>query len=89
MTPHENISLKIQELSLAVQTNNPGMPSLLRDIHHNLKQDPEIVTLLSAEDVAAIIAGLSKQTMTTISTQILSKSKGKKLSDISDDDLGL
>lgn len=90
MTPHENISLKIAELSSSLLSSHPSMPSLLRDIHHNLKQDPELVTLLSPSEVAAIVSGLSKQTQTTISTQILSsKSKGKKVSDLSDDDLGL
>jgi hypothetical protein len=89
MTPHESISLKIAELSDSILSSHPTMPSLLRDIHHNLKQDPELVTLLSSSEVAAIVSGLSRQTQTTISTQILTKSKGKKVSDLSDDDLGL
>ena len=90
MTPHQNISLKIEELSAAILSSHPSMPSLLRDIHHNLKQDPELVTLLSPQEVSRIVAGLSKQTQTTISTQILkSPSRGKKVSDLSDDDLGL
>lgn len=89
MTPHENISLKIAELSSSILSSHPSMPSLLRDIHHNLKQDPELVTLLSPQDVATIVSGLSRQTQTTIATQILTKSKGKKVSDLSDDDLGL
>lgn len=89
MTPHETISLKITELSSSILSSHPSMPSLLRDIHHNLKQDPELVTLLSPQEVASIISGLSRQTQTTISTQILTKSRGKKVSELSDDDLGL
>jgi hypothetical protein len=87
MTPHEAISIKIQELYNSVQQTLPNMPTLLRDIHSNLKQDPEIVTLLSPEQVAIIVSGLSKQTQTTITTSILSGSKGKSLKKISVDDI--
>tara|TARA_R110000868_G_scaffold402362_1_gene678619 strand:+ start:550 stop:813 length:264 start_codon:yes stop_codon:yes gene_type:complete len=87
MTPHEIISLKIAELQVAVQASLPRMPTLLREIHANLKQDPEIVTLLSAAQVAIIVSGLSKQTQTTITTSILSGGKGKSLKTISVDDI--
>ena len=87
MTPHEIISIKIAELAAAVQATLPNMPTLLREIHSNLKTDPEIVTLLSPEQVSIIVSGLSKQTQTTITTSILSGSKGKSLKKISVDDI--
>jgi len=87
MTPHEIISIKIQELYDAVQSTLPNMPTLLREIHSNLKQDPEIVTLLTPEQVSIIVSGLSKQTQTTITTSILTGSKGKSLKKISVDDI--
>ena len=87
MTPHEIISLKIAELQVAVQASLPRMPTLLREIHANLKQDPKIVTLLSPAQVAIIVGGLSKQTQTTITTSILSGGKGKSLKTISVDDI--
>ena len=87
MTPHEIIQLKISELQLAVQATLPNMPTLLRDIHSNLKQDPELVTLLTPNEVSIIVSGLSKQTQTTITTSILSGSKGKSLKKISVDDI--
>jgi len=87
MTPHEIISLKISELQVAVRATLPNMPALLRDIHQNLKADPEIVTLLDASQVAIIVSGLSKQTQTTITTQVLSGKKGKSLSKVSVDDV--
>lgn len=87
MTPHEVISLKIQELHSAILSSHPTMPTLLREIHGNLKQDPELTTLLSAEEVKTIILGLSKQTQTTITTAILSSNKGKSLKKISVDDI--
>jgi DNA polymerase III psi subunit len=87
MTPHEILSIKIAELQQSVQASLPNMPTLLRDIHANLKLDPEIVTLLSPEQVSIIVAGLSKQTSTTITTSILSGGKGKSLKKISVDDI--
>jgi hypothetical protein len=87
MTPHEIISHKISELQLAVQSSLPNMPTLLREIHGNLKQDTEIVTLLTPQEVSIIVSGLSKQTQTTITTSILSGSKGKSLKKISVDDI--
>jgi ribosomal protein L6P/L9E len=63
------------------------MPTLLREIHQTLKQDPENVTLLTPEEVAIIISGLSKQTSTQITTSILSGAKGKSLKKISLDDI--
>jgi hypothetical protein len=87
MTPHEIISIKIQELYDAVQSTLPNMPTLLREIHSNLKQDPEIVTLLTPEQISIIVSGLSKQTQTTITTSILTGSKGKSLKKISVDDI--
>ena len=86
-TSHEAISIKIAELYEAVQQTLPNMPTLLRDIHQNLKQDPEIVTLLSPEQVSIIVSGLSKQTQTTIISSVISGSKGKSLKKISVDDI--
>jgi nucleoside-triphosphatase THEP1 len=87
MTPHEIISLKIAELYDAVQQTLPSMPTLLRTIHANLKTDPELVTLLTTDEVAIIVSGLSKQTQTTITTQVLSGGKGKSMKKISVDDI--
>lgn len=87
MTPHELISFKISELYDAVQKTLPNMPVLLRDIHTNLKADPELVTLLDPDEIAVIVSGLSKQTQTTITTAIVSGTKGKSLKKISVDDI--
>lgn len=86
-TAHEALSIKIAELEQTLITAHPSMPTLLRVIHGNLKQDPELTTLLSAEEVSVIVRGLSFQTQTTITTSILTKGKGKALSKVSVDDI--
>ena len=87
MIPHEIISLKISELSASILAAHPQMPTLLRDIHSALKLDPDLVTILAPEEVAVIVRGLSIQTQTTITTSILSGSKGKSLKKVSVDDI--
>lgn len=86
-TSHIEISIKISELEDCLKQSHPSMPELLRDIHRNLQQDPEIVTLLTPLEVSIIVKGLSVQTQTTITTSIISGSKGKALKKISLDDI--
>ena len=87
MTPHETISLKIAELSAAITSSLPSMHTLLRTIHANIKNDPELVTILSPEQVGIIVSGLMRQTQTTIATSVLSGGKGKSMKKISLDDI--
>lgn len=87
ITSYEAISLKISELQASLLIQDPMMPHLLRDIHQTLKMDPENVTLLSSDQVAIIVSGLSKQTQTTITSSILSGAKGKSLKKVSVDDI--
>ena len=87
ISAHTEISIKIAELDEALKLAHPQMPTLLRTIHRNLQLDPEIVTLLSPQEVATIVKGLSVQTNTTITTSIVSGSKGKSLKKISMDDI--
>jgi len=87
MTPHESMSLKIAELAASVQATLPNMPTLLRDIHSILKNDSDLVSILTPEEIGVIVSGLSKQTQTTITTSVLSGGKGKSLKKVSIDDI--
>lgn len=87
MTPHESMSLKIAELSVSVRATLPNMPTLLRDIHTILKNDSDLVSVLSPEEVGIIVSGLAAQTQTTITNSVLSGGKGKSLKKISVDDI--
>ncbi len=80
------IKQKLAELENALLEKLPGMPTLLRDIHRQLKKDPEIVTLLSEEECGILVEGLKKQTSTAIATSAL-KTKTKSQSKMTVDDL--
>jgi hypothetical protein len=80
-TPSNSQAFEVQEkllsLEAALLEGTPNMPQLLRDIHRNLKKDPDIVTLLSEDECAILVQGLKVQTNTEISTKAL-KTGGRK-----------
>jgi hypothetical protein len=79
MTPIEQLREKVLSLQTALLEANPTMPVLLREIHQNLKQDEEIVTILSEEEIGIIVQGLMKQTNTVILASVAKKGTGKAL----------
>jgi hypothetical protein len=68
---------KLASLEQQLIAGTPGMATLLRDIHKVLKQDPDVVTMLSEEECSILVRGLKKQTATEIATKA-TKSKPKK-----------
>ena len=77
----------IQDLSDKLLSQHPEMPHLLRKIHQTLKANPEVVTLLSEEQIGVIVNGLSRQTQTTIATSLATGKKGKSIKSIGISDL--
>ena len=66
----------IANLSNLILESHPTLPVLLRTIHTQLNSDPELVTLLSEDEIGIIVKGLSKQTNTVINA-IAAKPKSK------------
>ena len=75
MTPVEQIQEQALKLEQALLAANPQMPLLLRQIHTQLKTDPENVTLLDEDSIARIVKGLTKQTQTEIATIAMASKK--------------
>lgn len=55
---YQRVKEKMAELEEALETALPNFPIILRDIHNSLRSDPDIVTLLSEEEIAVIVRGL-------------------------------
>ena len=72
------IKEKLAQLQERLETQAPGLATLLRDIHQTLKKDPDTVTLLSEEECSVLVRGLKKQTATEIATSALKNKSGKK-----------
>ena len=81
------IQEKLAGLEAALTSSTPGISTLLRDIHVNLKRDPDVVTLLSEEECGILVAGLKKQTATEIATSALKSGKKKSLKQMTISDL--
>lgn len=81
---------KVTALEDAMLHLHPTMPYLLREIHTQLRADPELVTTLSDEEVGCLVRGLKLQTNTIIAAKVVKESKassGKKLAATSVDDI--
>lgn len=72
MTPDQTTELRIKvaELQQALLTAHPTIPVLLRTIHTQLRKDPEIVTIMSPEEIGIVVNALKVQTRTEISTTV-------------------
>ncbi len=78
---------KLAQLEEALLSKTPNMPTLLRDIHRELKADPDVVTLLSEEECSILVRGLKKQTATVIATSAVKKGTKKAMSKMTVSDL--
>lgn len=85
-----DIKTKLDELEQLLLTNHPTMATALRDLHKVLKAQPDIVTLMSEEEIAIVVKGLTQQTNSKLveSTLKPSATKKKALSKVTSDDLG-
>lgn len=83
---------KIADLQTALQTRAPGYERLLHEIHVGMQKDPDVVHLLTDEQVGVVVAGLSKKKNVVIAEpdKIAKKrtlANGKPLSEATLDDI--
>lgn len=64
---------RIAQLSQALLSLHPQMPTLLRDIHTTLRANPDVVTLLTDQEIGVLVSSLKKQTGVAITTSAASK----------------
>jgi hypothetical protein len=76
-TAHYQVQEKLLALNEALLASTPNMATLLRDIHRQLKADPDLVTILTEEECNIVAEGLKKQTSTELATT-MAKSAPKK-----------
>lgn len=76
-TTHFQVQEKLLGLEEALLKTTPNMATLLRDIHRQLKNDPDCVSLLTEQECNILAEGLKKQTSTELATKVVKK-KPKK-----------
>jgi len=62
MNLQEQLQGKIAEMSEILENSAPGLPTLLRTIHSQLKKDPDLVTILTDEECSVLVKGLKEHT---------------------------
>lgn len=82
MTPAEQLKEKLVRLESQLLEAHPQLPILLREIHTTLKSDPEIVTILTEEEIGIIVSGLKRQTNTEIAVKAAKKTSTAKLKNV-------
>lgn len=85
-----DIKTKLDELSQMLLSQNPGLPTLLRDIHRTLKAQPDQVTLMSEDEIRVVVQGLEKQTGSYLAASAVKPTAAKKaaLKNVTAADLG-
>lgn len=81
------IKEKLAFLESQLISNTPNISTILREIHIQLKKDPEVVTLLTEEECSILVRGLKKQTNTEIATSALKSGAKKSLKQMTLGDL--
>lgn len=87
MTPIEQIQENIIRLESMLLLQLPDYPTLLRDIHRQLKKDESLVTLLKEEEIAILVNGMSLQTGVIFKETAAKQAKGKSIKSMTTSDL--
>lgn len=75
---HMDFLSKMNSLSEAIHKQHPTMPVLLRQIHKQLRDDPELVSTLDEDAIGIVVKGLQIQTKTELVTAATKTTKAKK-----------
>lgn len=78
------IQEKVSHLKDSLLNSLPSLPSLLRDIHTQLKNNPDVVTLISDAEISIILSSLETVSQNKILTSTPKKGKKKQEIDLSD-----
>lgn len=73
-TPSDHpLAMQFAELEQALLTRDPSFKTILRDIHRHLGSEPELVTMMTEEEVHRVVRGL----VTVAQEEIVEPAKAK------------
>lgn len=86
---YANFKMKLGELEDKLNEQVPGFAFLLKEIHQSLSNDPNVVTIMSEDEIGIVVAGLSRHMDVTITPAKSGsgRSKSGRTQPISADDL--
>lgn len=62
MEDTDKIKMRCAELEQKLALNDPTFRNILKEIHENIRKQPELIYVLKDEEIAVIVSGLSKHT---------------------------
>ncbi len=83
----KSIQEKIASLEAALLSDTPEAKLVLASIHKQLQKDPDVVTILTEEEIGQLVGGLSKVTGHTITAKAMAAPRNKPLRETSIDDI--
>lgn len=87
MTQHEEVQMKLEALKANLLEDTPQLPGILQQIRMYLGKNPEVVTLLSEEEIGEIVNASMFVAKTKLVEAAIKKPKTKKLADTDLSDL--
>ncbi len=72
------LNMQFASLQESLLSNNPTMPTLLREIHTKLMNDPDVVTLVTEAEIKLVVSGLSKLTAVKFAESLSKSTKVSK-----------
>lgn len=79
LTNGDKVAQMIADLQEKLTTVQPGWESLLQMIHSTLQRDPDVVHLLTEEQVGIVVSGLQKKTGLVLAVDKAKPKKGEKI----------
>jgi len=77
MTPHQEVEIKMAGLRAALLADTPQLPTILSQIKMYLSKNPEVVTILSEDEIGEIVRA-AQHTAKVKLVENAVKAKGKK-----------
>lgn len=78
LTAYDQITSTMAELEEALESNIPGFANILKKIHQDLAADPDVVTLLTPEQISVVVRGLERHAGIIVTPAKAKKAAAKK-----------
>lgn len=83
--PYYGFRKELAEIEMRLNDESPNFGTILRDLHRSMAEDPNVVTVLSPEEIGIITKGLATTANVTIS--VTKKTSTRRTQQITVDDI--
>lgn len=87
MTPHQEVEMKLAGLRAALLADTPQLPTILSQIKLYLSKNPEVVTILSEDEIGEIVRAAQAVAKVKLVENAVKSNRKKALKDTELEDL--